>query len=152
MVARPVGTPERLAKWARRRPAVAGLLAALVLLTATGFGLVFWQGGRAETKADAEADAKELAEKRERQEQDARREVERLSASVMVDQGTSFCERGDVARGLVSFARALELAASAGDEDLERVARVNLASWPRQLIRPRGQFRHSKIVLAVRHS
>jgi hypothetical protein len=34
--ARPVGTAERLLKWVRRRPAIAGLLAAILLLTVVG--------------------------------------------------------------------------------------------------------------------
>src|SRR5262249_44007303 len=38
--ARPIGTAERLVKWARRRPAIAGLLALVVLLALGGSGLV----------------------------------------------------------------------------------------------------------------
>src|SRR5262249_35551872 len=41
--ARPVGAAERAIKWARRRPAIAALLAAVVLVAAVGFGLVVWQ-------------------------------------------------------------------------------------------------------------
>jgi WD40 repeat protein len=41
--ARPVGPVGRLVKWTRRRPAVAALLAAVVLLTALGFTLVTWK-------------------------------------------------------------------------------------------------------------
>jgi tetratricopeptide (TPR) repeat protein len=40
VAARPIGVAERLRKWARRRPAVAGLLAAVVLLAAAGLWLV----------------------------------------------------------------------------------------------------------------
>jgi WD40 repeat protein/tRNA A-37 threonylcarbamoyl transferase component Bud32 len=40
ILARPVGSVERLVKWARRRPAVAALAAAVVLVTAVGFVLV----------------------------------------------------------------------------------------------------------------
>jgi serine/threonine protein kinase len=43
IAARPVGSLERLAKWARRRPAVAALSGSLLVLAAVGFGLVTWQ-------------------------------------------------------------------------------------------------------------
>lgn len=41
--ARPVGRLERLRKWARRRPAVAGLSAALLLVALVGFAGVVWK-------------------------------------------------------------------------------------------------------------
>src|SRR5262249_36830344 len=46
--ARPVGFWSRSIKWARRRPAVAALLAAVFLTTLLGFVLVSWQWLRAE--------------------------------------------------------------------------------------------------------
>jgi eukaryotic-like serine/threonine-protein kinase len=54
--ARPVRAWERAAKWARRRPAVAALLALVVSVTAVGFGLVTWQWRRAEAAGQALAD------------------------------------------------------------------------------------------------
>jgi WD40 repeat protein len=55
--ARPAGAAERVAKWVRRRPAVAALLGAVVLSTAAGFALVTWQW----REAVAQRDAKEAA-------------------------------------------------------------------------------------------
>jgi WD40 repeat protein len=53
--ARPVGRLERAAKWARRRPLVAGLLAAVVLATVGGVAGIAWALGLAlEERADAE--------------------------------------------------------------------------------------------------
>jgi serine/threonine protein kinase len=46
--ARPIRTWERAGKWAKRRPAIAALLALVVSVTALGFGLVTWQWLRAE--------------------------------------------------------------------------------------------------------
>jgi WD40 repeat protein len=59
--ARPVGACERGLLWARRRPALTALLAALFAVTALGFGLVGWQWQRAEAaRHEALAEAAEL--------------------------------------------------------------------------------------------
>jgi WD40 repeat protein/predicted Ser/Thr protein kinase len=47
ILARPVRTLVRLAKWARRRPAVASLAALLFLVGSGGLGGILWQSGRA---------------------------------------------------------------------------------------------------------
>ncbi len=46
--ARPIGVAERAIKWAKRRPAIAALLALVVLVTALGSGLVIWKWQAAE--------------------------------------------------------------------------------------------------------
>jgi WD40 repeat protein/serine/threonine protein kinase len=43
VLARPVGARERLWKWVRRRPTLAGLAAGIVFVTALAFGMVTWQ-------------------------------------------------------------------------------------------------------------
>src|SRR5262249_38061160 len=59
---------------------------------------------------------------------------------------------GDVDQGLLLMARALELAAAAENTDLERVIRINLASWQQQLVMQRGQFKHRDWVWAAAFS
>jgi WD40 repeat protein len=75
--ARPVGAWERAVKWAERRPAVAGLLAAVVLLTAAGLTGVTWQWLRVEEqkqqveKALGETDQARRAEKEQKEKVEA---------------------------------------------------------------------------------
>jgi WD40 repeat protein len=81
--ARPITALERAVKWAKRRPAVAALLASIFVVIILGFGGVVWQWQQAETaraeaadRADAEQRAKEEAEQARQQEADARRQEE----------------------------------------------------------------------------
>jgi WD40 repeat protein len=86
--ARPVRWPGRLHRWARRRPAVAGLLAVMAVLVAAGLGGILWAYGEAvaqrnaaQTEADntrrerARADAQ--TERAEQKAADERREAKR---------------------------------------------------------------------------
>src|SRR5262249_41446839 len=66
IAARPVGPWGRAAKWARRRPAVAALLALVVALTAVGFGLLWGAWLNAEARAEAEKTAVAETGRRER--------------------------------------------------------------------------------------
>jgi WD40 repeat protein len=74
IAARPVGTVERCAKWVKRRPAVAALLAALVVLSVAAFvGLtVLWL--RAEDQRDQAVSAQEVAEQRRLDAEQARQQ------------------------------------------------------------------------------
>jgi WD40 repeat protein/tetratricopeptide (TPR) repeat protein/tRNA A-37 threonylcarbamoyl transferase component Bud32 len=143
--ARPVRAWERLANWARRRPAVAALLGLTVLVAAVGFGLVTWQWQRAEEarreameNADAERSARAVAvgekaraDQEHREADRQRRQAQRQSAGLALDRGLALCEQGDAARGLLWLARSLELV-PADAKDLEAVIRVNLAGWSRR--------------------
>jgi tRNA A-37 threonylcarbamoyl transferase component Bud32 len=84
VLARPVGTGERLVKWVRRRPAVAGLLAAVLVLALVGGGLSTHFGLRAQAASVREAneraeralERKGQAEERDRQTAEAGEKLE----------------------------------------------------------------------------
>jgi WD40 repeat protein/tetratricopeptide (TPR) repeat protein len=67
ILARPVSTLERAVKWARRRPAVAALLALVVVVSAAGFGLVTWKWRDAEQQKAAAQEAQHEAEEQTNQ-------------------------------------------------------------------------------------
>jgi WD40 repeat protein/serine/threonine protein kinase len=149
VLARPVGRLERTGKWMRRRPAVAGLLALVILLTGIAFLFLLWERDSAEARAEAQSNAKEEAGKREEQERQARREMEHLTAFAVFDQANALCEHAEVAAGLLTFADGLELAERVGDAGLARAYRANLAAWQSRLIRRRARLQHKSLVWDV---
>jgi tetratricopeptide (TPR) repeat protein len=94
ILARPVGSVERVVGWCRRNPVVATLLAALVLVFLCGTFGVFWQWQRATRNAAAfrrERDTARLEKERaERQLQIVRHRVDhlnRIGRSLLLRQG-----------------------------------------------------------------
>jgi WD40 repeat protein len=142
IVARPVGAVERAVKWVRRRPAIAGLVAAIVVTATVGVASVFGLWRKAEARAEAEAEAKNVARQKEQEEKNARRENARLLTNIMFDHGLNLCDQSDVDHGMLHLARALEMAVENGAPELERVARLNLAAWRPYLITQRGALDH----------
>ena len=145
ITARPAGSVERSIKWMYRHPATAALgVAVTAALVATFVGTAaLWRAATsdahaASAEAELQGTARVAAESRERSEQTARREMQSVSAGLYLDEGQAACQRGEMGRGLLTFVRALELAAAAGATDLENVARVDLASWNHFYVRAAG--------------
>jgi WD40 repeat protein/tRNA A-37 threonylcarbamoyl transferase component Bud32 len=152
--ARPAPAWERLWKWARRRPAVAALTLAIIAVTFTGFALVTWQWRRADQgwqSADDErvkADqARREAETLARTEADARREAQRISTRLLIDQGLNFCEQRDYGQGALTLIRALEVAADSPD-DAQHIRQL-LDGCRSYLHRPLAIFAQSSPVRAA---
>jgi len=138
--ARPVTNLERAWLWAKRNPAVAGLIAALAVVLTAAFVTVASLWVTAERKAQDERDAKteaQSAQKRADEEMrraaESLREVQLQKALLEFDRAVRSCEEGRVRDGLAQFLRTAELAEETEQADLARVARVNLAAWPREL-------------------
>jgi tetratricopeptide (TPR) repeat protein/predicted Ser/Thr protein kinase len=74
--ARPVGPVSRLVKWARRRPAVAGLLAAVLLVLIAGIAGTTTAMLRAFAERDQKEQARQLAVKERDEKEEARRQAE----------------------------------------------------------------------------
>jgi WD40 repeat protein/tRNA A-37 threonylcarbamoyl transferase component Bud32 len=128
--ARPVGRLTRAAMWARRRPALAVLTAASLLLLVATFTLALVGRQTALQNADEQQKLRvgvQVVLDRNR----------RLTAGLAIDQGVSLCQKGDTANGLMALVRAVELAQEASDADLERVARLDLATWSSSYLRLR---------------
>src|SRR5262249_40898635 len=139
--ARPVGWPERLARWCRRNPAstaAAGLLLAVAVLS-TVFAINKFLDARDLRQANESARA-------------ALKEANAPWASLTTDGGVDRCQRGEIGHGLLWQARGLELATEAGAADLERVIRTNLGYWRRQRSFLRVTLPHQGRVQAVAYS
>jgi WD40 repeat protein len=142
--ARPVGPVERLWRWGRRNPALAGVsgLAAAAIMAAFALAIGF---------ALTEYRAAEELRREQEKTLAATQEVKRQAAAIQLERGLSLCEQGHVGRGMLLLAGGLELVpADAGD--LERTIRTNLAAWKEQIHPMRAVLTDPDRVLALAFS
>jgi serine/threonine protein kinase/tetratricopeptide (TPR) repeat protein len=125
ITARPVGTAERAWKWAKRRPAVAALSAAMLLLAALGFVLVTALWWRAENNAVAAGKASEAAHEAEVQARASEQDVRRLLAQSYEQAAQLALQRGDWWAALKNFDKALD----AGHPDSPRLRLNRVRAW-----------------------
>jgi WD40 repeat protein len=137
---RPVSRTERVVRWCRRKPALAGASALAVIflvlgLVSTGIFVMQLsqtneglreQTTRAQTKEQeaTEALTKFLAA------DERRKKLSRLSAGQYLERGLNLCEKEGPAHGLPWLANAL-LLAPPDAADLQARIRTNLADWGR---------------------
>jgi serine/threonine protein kinase/WD40 repeat protein/tetratricopeptide (TPR) repeat protein len=129
---------EKLIMWARRRPAIAGLVAALFLCLSAGVIISMILAVRADRFANAAADrerdatiARDAAHRNANDAMQTRNAAARQAAGLLLDRGIEDARAGEPARALHLLVRALH-ALPPGDPQsapLERVIRANLAAW-----------------------
>ena len=132
--ARRVGPAERAARWARRNPALAGLAATVVLVTAAGFAATVSQmrvAQRNERDADDRRHDAEASEARMREAEHARR---LMLADTFAAFGQVAADRNDPALASLWFANASRLA----PEDPGRAEnnRLLAGTWTKQAMQP----------------
>ncbi len=74
-----------------------------------------------------------------------------LSANLAFDRAVSLCEEGDIGRGMLWFARTLELAPDRS-EHLRWAVRTNLAAWQHQVSSLRNVLKQSDEVSEIAFS
>jgi WD40 repeat protein len=63
VLARPIGPVQRLSRWSRRNPMIAGLIALVVVVACAGFAGILWEWRQAEDRADETAIALRTAQR-----------------------------------------------------------------------------------------
>ncbi len=157
--ARPVSEAEKLWRWCRRNPALAGLTCAFVLvliLGSVGTSWKWWEAEQQRRQADSEKQKATQAERQTARERDeatrarlaadqAREDSHKVLAGVMLDKGTALAEQGEIGDGLLWMLEGLRVA-PANAVELRQLIRTNLAGWMgqahglRKVIDQPGQF------------
>jgi len=122
--ARPVSEVEKLWRWCRRNPALAGLVSAFVLSLLVGSAGISWKWWEAEQRREEAIRASNAADR-------ARNESLSLLAGVMLDKGVALAEQGEVGEGLFWMLEALKKAPRDAPE-LHKLIRTDLAAWMSQ--------------------
>ena len=100
VMARRPGSMERLTKWARRRPAMAGLLAALVCVTVVGIAGILWKYFDAEEQRRRAEDRRIAAEKAESKAEEKRDAAEKAETFAKSESQRANDERDEKDREL----------------------------------------------------
>jgi WD40 repeat protein/serine/threonine protein kinase len=142
--ARPVGALGRAGKWARRRPAVAGLSAAVVFAVVVGLALVLWQWREAVAARDTATTARIDTDARAEAEKLAREDAQRAHGQAEVERQAAETARG-VAEQRKRAAETSERRAVAEKERAEhQLRRAEVARYAIQIDQAQQELRHNQ--------
>jgi WD40 repeat protein/tetratricopeptide (TPR) repeat protein/tRNA A-37 threonylcarbamoyl transferase component Bud32 len=175
--ARPTGMAERLWRWCRRNPVPAVAAAVVLAVAVAAFALITDSRNKALTLADQNArladDYKKVAAdngdlattngklvkekeaeagratKEATRAQEKGKEAQREAIRLAFQQATTLSDQGEVGGAMHMLAYGLGLAEQAGEADLERLFRTNLAAWRYHLHTQRRVLPHPAGVSAV---
>jgi WD40 repeat protein/serine/threonine protein kinase len=116
--ARRVGPGERLVRWCKRQPALAGAIISAAVLLIAVTGISTWFGIYQSQKAEESRKDKAA--------------IEAALTELRLEKGLALCEGHDEAFGMIWLAHSLKNA-PADDEALCHMLRLNLANWQGQL-------------------
>jgi WD40 repeat protein/serine/threonine protein kinase/tetratricopeptide (TPR) repeat protein len=157
--ARRVSAAERLVRWCRRNPVIAGSmgLAALALVAVAVMALVHAnrQARHAAEQADANRQIARLANNLEKESaslKTALSESNRRLAMLDLERGRSAFEKGHVGEGMLWTFESLQMATEARDAAGRHVALANLSAWRRHRVELKGYFYHGDMVYSVAFS
>jgi WD40 repeat protein len=138
--ARPAGRVEKVWRWAKRNPVVAGLTSAVALFLIADAILATLSAIYFSEQAVTEKRLKTDAEQAKTKAEDNAKEIRRTLADMYTSSGLAAGARDDPRQAVLWFAQAARLA---GD-DQERVDanRTRAAAWGRQAIQPVRAFVH----------
>jgi WD40 repeat protein/Flp pilus assembly protein TadD len=146
--ARPVSRAERLGRWCRRNPWLAGAIgSAAVLLAAVAILSLLYADRQAKARAEIAGLAKDLKTQSESL-QTSLIESNRRLAMLDFERGQAAFDRGQIGPGLLWMVQAFKDATNSGDSAWQHAALANVAAWRPHLPPLRAVFSHAVTVAA----
>ncbi len=144
--ARPVGRAERLWRWCRRNPWLAGAIgSAAALLAAVAVLSLLYANRQSKARAEIASLASGLKTQSETL-QTALIESNRRLAMLDFERGQAAFDRGQIGPGLLWMVQAYQDATNSGDSAWQHAALANLAAWRPHLPPMRAVFSHAVTV------
>ncbi len=138
--ARRISSAERLWRWSRRNPLLAGMTALILVLTLAGMGGILWQWQKAEHARQEAENARRDATAKAEAEREARQARELMLAELYTSFGLAAGARDDPRQAVLWFANAARLAGD--DHERADANRTRAAAWGRKAIVPVRAFVH----------